>query len=47
MVRKLPCLVASQARERRDDKNPDYSNVEETLPSSSSYRAVAPGLVDP
>ena len=36
-----------QARERRDEKNPDYSNVEDALPSSSSYKAVAPGLIDP
>ena len=37
-----------QAKERRDDKNPDYNAVEETLPSTSSYRAVAPAaLVDP
>lgn len=43
------CYIAytTQARERRDDKNPDYSAVEETLPSASTYRAVAPGLVDP
>lgn len=41
------CVCTHQARERRDDKNPDYSGVEESLPSASTYRAVAPGLVDP
>ena len=37
-----------QAKERRDEKNPDYNAVEESLPSTSSYKAVAPaGFVDP
>lgn len=51
MGRNLLALKSSilrvQAKERRDDKNPDYNNLEESLPSTSSYRAVAPGLVDP
>lgn len=34
-----------QAKERRDDKEPE--NSEDTLPSTSTYKAVAPGLVDP
>lgn len=33
-----------RARERRDDANPDYQNVEATGSSSNAYRAVAPDV---
>lgn len=36
--------ISVKAKERRDDSNPDSL---ESLPSASSYKAVAPGIVDP